>query len=330
MNIFLLLLGLLVLIASGEVLVRSAAGIALKAAISPMIVGLTIVSIGTSAPELFASISAAINGSPGLALGNVIGSNIANITLVLGITALIYPIPVYRGMLYFDVSIMVGISLLTILLGRDAYLSRLDGIILLVAIVAFTITLIFRSRQAKRRAAEVTALAHEQNADHGLQAEEEVKDLATYSTKGYPYLIGLVLVGCIGLYFGAEWFVGGAKGIAQSLEISDYIIGVTVVAFGTSVPELVASIIASLRRQTDISIGNLIGSNIFNLGLVLGSTATISPLDVDSKILSSDFWWMLGVAALLFPLILTGFKIKRWEGALLIACYGSYLFMTLK
>jgi cation:H+ antiporter len=132
------------------------------------------------------------------------------------------------------------------------------------------------------------------------------------------------------LYFGAEWFVGGAKGIAQALEISDYIIGVTVVAVGTSVPELVASVIASLRRQTDISIGNLIGSNIFNLGLVLGSTATISPLTVDPKSLHSDFWWMLGVALLLFPLILSGFKIKRWEGALLVACYGCYLFMTLK
>lgn len=329
MDIFLLLLGLIVLIFSGEILVRSAAGVALKAAISPMVVGLTIVSIGTSAPELFASVSAAISGSPGLALGNVIGSNIANITLVLGVTALIYPIPVYRSMLYFDVSIMVGITLLTILLAYDTHLSRFDGVLLLLTIVGFTATLIYRSRLAKKRAAKVAALAKHQSDATIVQTEKEVQELAVYSAKGYPYLIGMVLLGCVGLYFGAEWFVGGAKAIAQSFNISDYVIGVTIVALGTSVPELVASIIASLRRQTDISVGNLIGSNIFNLGLVLGSTATISPLDVESRILNTDVWWMLGVAVILFPLIMLRLKISRLAGMLLLLVYGTYIFLTL-
>jgi cation:H+ antiporter len=315
MNILLLIVGLIVLIVGGEALVRSAAGIALKAKLSPLVVGLTIVSVGTSAPELFASLSAALSGAPGLALGNIVGSNIANIALVLGATALINPIPVYRSMLYTDLTVMAAISLMLIVLAYDGTLSRADGIVFLVFIALYLGSIILRAR--RKKSAKPTTI------------EKEVEDFKGVSNKGYGFLIFLVILGCVGLYFGADWFVKGATGVAKQLNISNYIIGVTVVAFGTSVPELVASVIAALRRQTDISIGNLIGSNIFNIGLVLGTTSVVSPLPVNAIMLSSDLWWMLGVALLLYPLILTGYLIKRWEGMALIAVYLIYIYHSI-
>lgn len=321
MDILLLLLGLVVLVVGGEALVRSAAGMALKSNIPPLIVGLTIVSVGTSAPELFASVAAAVGGSPGLAVGNVIGSNIANIALVLGATALITPVPVFRSMLVIDVTVMAFFSLLFIGLAYDDWVSRLDGIILLVFLVAFAVLLFFRSKQQKR--------ATKAQPSPAVDLEGEVNELKGMSSKGYGFLIVIALLGCTALYFGADWFVSGAKGIAKSLNIDDYIIGVTVVAFGTSIPELAASVIAAIRQQTDISIGNLIGSNIFNIGLVLGATATIQPLEVDERILNSDLWWMLGIALLLYPIIYTGYRITRWEGFALVALYVAYIFFAI-
>lgn len=321
MDILLLILGLIVLVVGGEALVRSAAGIALKSNIPPLIVGLTIVSIGTSAPELFASISAAMSGSPGLAVGNVIGSNIANIALVLGATALISPVPVFRSMLVIDVTVMAFFSGLLLWLAYDGSVSRADGITFLLLLVAFIVLLFFRSKRQKRSTKEQPSPL--------VDLEGEVNELKGMSSKGYGFLIFISILGCIGLYFGADWFVSGAKGIAASLHIDDYIIGVTVVAFGTSIPELAASVIAAIRQQTDISIGNLIGSNIFNIGLVLGTTATIQPLQVDERILSSDLWWMLGIALLLYPIIYTGYRISRWEGFALVTIYVAYIFFAI-
>lgn len=319
MDILLLIAGLALLIVGGEVLVRSSAGVALKSNIPPLIVGLTIVSIGTSAPELFASMSAALKDAPGLAIGNVVGSNIANIALVLGITALIYPIPIFRSMLYFDVVAMLLVSLLLIFLAQDSMISRIDGVILLVFIVVFIVSLIIRSQRRKGS----------KRGEAANSINDEVEDLKGFAKKGYLFLSTMILVGCVGLYFGAEWFVEGATGIARRLSIDEYIIGLTVVAFGTSVPELAASVIAALRQQTDISIGNLIGSNIFNIGLVLGTTSVVKPLAVDARIISSDLWWMLGVALLLFPIMLTGYRIRRIEGFLLTAVYGCYLYVAI-
>ncbi|MBI1267379.1 MAG: calcium/sodium antiporter [Cryomorphaceae bacterium] len=307
MDIFLLILGLLTLVGSGEVLVRGAAGIALKAKISPLIVGLTVVSIGTSAPELFASVTAALNGNSGLAVGNVVGSNIANLALVLGITAVIYPITVDKLLIRLDGPVMAAATVLFIFFAWDLEISQIEGIILITALVIFLLTLIRRARKEPS------------------VADNDVEELEGFGKKGYLFLSMLILIGCVGLYFGSDWFVSGASNIASSLGVSDHIIGVTVVAFGTSVPELVASVIAALRQQSDISIGNLVGSNIFNILGVLGVTATLTPLPIDQNVIDSDMWWMLAIALLIFPMIRMGYKIVRWEGIVLVGIYIAYI-----
>ncbi len=314
MDILLLLGGLALLVAAGEILVRGAAGLALKANISPMMVGLTVVSIGTSAPELFASVRAAFEGNPGLAIGNVIGSNIANISLVLGITALINPVGVSKGLLKFDTPLMVLATIIFILFAWDLQLTFVEGAVLVGLLFAFIGSLILRSRKEKKQ----------QDA-----LESDVEDLVEYQSKGYGFLIILIVGGCIGLYFGSEWFISGARNIASAVGVSDYVIGVTVVAFGTSVPELVASAIAALRNQADLSIGNLIGSNIFNILSVIGVTSMLSPLPVDAAILQLDVWWMLGIALLIIPIMRSKYLVTRWQGALLVGVYLAYLFMVL-
>lgn len=314
MDILLLLGGLVLLVAAGEILVRGAAGLALKANISPMMVGLTVVSIGTSAPELFASVRAALEGNPGLAVGNVVGSNIANLALVLGITAMIRPIGVTKSLLKFDGPIMVFATLIFIAFAWNLELSSLEGIILVSLLIAFIGSLIYRSRKEKKEQDEL---------------ESDVKDLVEYQSKGYPLLLGLIVAGCIGLYFGSEWFIEGARNIASSMGVSDYIIGVTVVAFGTSVPELVASAIAALRNQADLSIGNLIGSNIFNIFSVVGITSIVSPLPVNKDLMGLDIWWMLGIAIIIFPIMRSGFKVSRWQGLFMVLLYISYIFTVL-
>lgn len=324
MNILLLIAGLVVLVASGEVMVRGAAGIALKASISPLVVGLTVVSIGTSTPELFASVTAALEGNPGLSIGNVIGSNIANLALVLGITATIYPIPVSRGLLVFDGPIMVFVTLLLIVFMWNGELTQWEGLVLVFLMILFIGAQLLRSRQEKRRERAARAAAVAEGT-----AAVSVEEFTGFGSKSYWYLIFLVLAGCVGLYFGSDWFVAGASAIADDLGVSDHVIGVTVVAFGTSVPELAASVIAALRKQTDISIGNLIGSNIFNILSVLGITTVISDMKVDPAVLASDVWWMLGIALLIFPLIRMGYKVVRWEGVLLLIVYGLYIYLVI-
>ena len=314
MDFLLLLGGLALLVAAGEVLVRGAAGLALKANISPMMVGLTVVSIGTSAPELFASVRAAIEGNPGLAVGNVVGSNIANLALVLGVTAMIRPIGVTKSLLKFDGPIMVFASLVFIAFAWNLELSLIEGVILVSFLAAFVGSLIYRSRKEKKEQDEL---------------ESDIEDLVEYQSKGYAMLLGLIIAGCIGLYFGSEWFIEGARNFASSMGVSDYIIGVTIVAFGTSVPELVTSAIAALRNQADLSIGNLIGSNIFNIFAVVGITSIFSPLPVDQDLMNLDIWWMLGIALIIFPIMRSGFKVSRWQGVLLVLIYLAYIFTVL-
>lgn len=308
-EILLLVLGFAALIAGGELLVRGAAGLALKAKISPMIVGLTIVSLGTSAPELFASVRAALMGNPDISVGNVIGSNIANLGLVLGITVLIFPIPVDRSVLKKEWIIMILATLAFFFLSYDNNLGLLDGLLLVACIVAFTGYLMYKG-VGKHEMTATEAQGHKKHAKYGFWV-----------------LAGLIIFGCLGLYFGSEWFLEGSIDIAQRFGVSDHVIGVTLVAFGTSIPELAASGIAAFRRQTDISLGNLIGSNIFNIFAVLGITAIVNPLSVDDHILHNDFFWMLGIALLLFPIMLVGSKITRFNGVLLLATYAVYIIM---
>ena len=316
MNLLLLLGGFALLIAAGEVLVRGAAGMALKASISPLVVGLTVVSLGTSSPELFASLQAALQGNSEIAVGNVLGSNIANLGLVLGITALIFPIAVDEDLVRRDWPVMMIASALFFALGYDGTLGLVDGIVFVLSLIGFMTYLVVQSRRRKK--SDVLKSNNPENQD-------ELDGYGTYGQKSYALLMGLVALGCVGLYYGSEWFVQGAVNIASALGIDKHVVGVTVVAFGTSVPELAASAVAAYRQQTDISIGNLVGSNIFNIFCVLGITATAKPLTVGENVIQFDMLWMLGIAAILLPLMVCGRKITRWKGALLLAIYVTYI-----
>lgn len=303
-DILILILGLATLVVGGEFLVKGAVGVARIMAITPLVIGMTVVSFGTSAPELLVSVNSAVNGSPGIAVGNVVGSNIANLALVLGLTVLIFPILPGRQTKRVDWPMMLLATALFILFSLDGMIQRWEGIVLFSLLIAFTTWLIVSSRKQTKKAAPESD-------------EEEVPPV----WKSIVFL----LLGLSGLYFGAEWLVGGAKNIASSLGMEEHIIGLTVVAFGTSAPELVASSVAAYRKQTDISVGNLIGSNIFNIMAVLGITGMVCPVEVDPAVQNFDFYWMAGIALALGPMLYIGHKIGRFKGALLLATYIIYI-----
>jgi len=308
MDFFWLILGLAVLIFSGDYLVKGAVGIAEKFKISPLVIGMTVVSFGTSAPELFVSIKAAMDGSPDLAIGNVIGSNIANIALVLSITILIFPIIVDRNSKIIDWPMMMFSSILFYVFSLDNVISPLEGGIMVAILLVFTFLLIRNSRKLN------------------LNLDEDVDGTPSNMWLTSLYLVG----GLIGLKFGADWFVEGAKGVAKSFGMTDKVIGVTIVAFGTSVPELVASGVAAYRRQTDISLGNLVGSNIFNILIVLGITSLIMPIQVSESVMSFDMYWMLGIALALYPMMFIGKKMGRIHGLILLSAYITYIVLCVQ
>lgn len=311
-----LVAGLAILVAGGELLVRGAAALALRANIPPLIIGLTVVSMGTSAPELFASVQAATQGSPGLAIGNVVGSNVANLALILGLTAVVRPVVVDRTALRLDIPLMLGVSLLFAWAANDLLISQSEGLAGLFLMALFLGHLYWRSQRQT-----------EQDRDDG-----DVQEAGQWAERSPLLLVGALLLGAGGLYFGSEAFVDGARRLALDFGVSDRVVGLTVVAFGTSVPELVASGIAALRGQSDLAIGNVVGSNLFNLMLVLGCTASLTPLPMDSSVLEWDIWWLLGTAAALIPLALLGGwktpRLGRWQGALFLLTYASYIAWT--
>jgi cation:H+ antiporter len=274
------------------------------------------VSFATSAPELLVSLQAALDGVTDIALGNVIGSNIANIGLVLGITAIISPLAVDRDFYRLNWPMMMLVSFaLYYFLKNDELLSALEGGILFAALIVFLVILIRSSRKSIKA-----------NLDEVDDALAEVSNFK---------IVAWLLIGAAGLYFGSEWLVKGAKQLASAVGVSDYAISVTVIAIGTSVPELAASVIAALKREKAISLGNLIGSNIFNIASVLGLTAIIKPIAVNPKtpeILSTNIFWMIGFAAILVPLILVPkrFEIDRLKGMLLFGAYMIFIFLALK
>ncbi len=317
MDYFLLILGLLVLIVGGEFLVRGAVGFSAAFKISPLVIGMTVVSFGTSAPELLVSLQSALDGNPGIAIGNVVGSNIANIALVLGITVLIFPIAAERQTKIIDFPMMMLASILFYVFALDNVVEMWEGIILFLILVGFISFLIVSSRRKTKRA--------EEEDDAG-----EFEDAMKFPVwKSAVFLI----IGLVGLYFGSEWFVNGAVGIAEVLlegnPDADSIIGVTVVAFGTSAPELVASVVAAFRKQADISVGNLIGSNIFNIFAVIGLTAVVKPIEVSNSMLEFDFFWMLGIALSLVLVLWIGRKIGRLKGIALFMSYVAYVTVIL-
>lgn len=317
MDYFWLILGFVTLIIGGDFLVKGAVGLALKAQVSTLVIGMTVVSFGTSAPELLVSMGAALEGPPEslMSIGNVIGSNIANLALVLGVTALIYPIKVHRESLRQDWPVMMVSTLLFVLFmsafdGDEYLVNHWEGILLFSMIIAFTFFLIWKSRKSSK------------NGESEEVDEEIEENKGTPTWKSILFLAG----GCVGLVFGSNWLLDAATNIATAAGVSPFIIGVTILAFGTSVPELAASAIAAYRKQTDIAIGNLIGSNIFNILCVVGLTGGVAEMPLKKEVLSFDAWWMLGIALALFPIMVTGGKIHRWKGALLILTYGLYIY----
>jgi cation:H+ antiporter len=296
----LLLVGVFLLLIGGDFLVKSAASLAKKLNISPFLIGVTVVSFGTSAPELIVSLKAAFNGSSGIAIGNVIGSNIANLALVLGITVLIRPIVLDPKKLRFSWFAMLVASLMFLGFSIDGILDRVDGLFLISGLILFLI-LSIRKR------------------DDSFVEEELEKTLKTNLIPVY------FIFGAAGLYYGSELLVDSAITIAKSFGISEFIIGVSVVALGTSLPELVTSIIAIIKGQSSISVGNLIGSNVFNIFAVLGITSAVNPLKEDSFLIAIDLPIMLGVTLLTGLFLLVSKKLGRIEGLLLITIYIMYI-----
>ena len=301
-----LILGLTVLVVGGEFLVKGAVGIARNLEISPLVIGLTVVSFGTSAPELLVSLQAATEGSPEIAVGNVIGSNIANLALVLGVTVLIFPIIVERQTKLIDWPMMMLATIFFYIFLSDGEIKLWEGIVLFSSLIVFVAWRIRKSRKKSK-----------------LIIDEHVDNESTFLAVGY------LILGLIGLYFGSEWFVDGAVGIADYLDVPKGVIGVTVVAFGTSAPELVVSCVAAYRKQSDISIGTLIGSNIFNIMAVIGLTSIVSPIDLSgvgvSQFLNFDMYWVTGIAVALLPMLYLGAKFGRFKGALLLVSYLLYV-----
>jgi cation:H+ antiporter len=307
-----LILGLGVLVIGGEFLVKGAVNFSSAMKISPLVVGMTVVAFGTSAPELIVSLTSAVQGDAEIAVGNVVGSNIANIALVLGITVLIFPVVADRHTKTIDLPMMIGATFLFFFFAKDLVFDLFEGVIMVSIIVTFTYLLI---RNARRK----NVVGEDDD------FTEEMKDPSYW--KAFFFL----LLGFVGLYFGAEWFIKGAVGVANDV-LSDMessqrksVIAVTVVAFGTSAPELVASCVAAYRKQTDISIGNLIGSNIFNILVVIGITSIVTPIPVKQSILDFDMLWVIGIALMLVVMIAFGNKIGRLKGAILLSTYVAYI-----
>lgn len=309
MSILWLIGGLVVLIAGGELLVQNASALALKANIPPLVVGLTVVALGTSAPELFASLQAAWQGDGSIAIGNVLGSNVANLGLALGVTALVAPVVVAWKALKLHWWVMMAATAAFMFMVQDLRLTGLEGAMLLAGGALYLGGQIWTAKQ-----------------DQVDDLMEEAGD----ATKPYPMLVAMLFMGCVGLFFGSEAFVRGAAEVALSMGISNHAVGVTVVAFGTSVPEIAASLTAAIKGNNDLSIGNLVGSNILNILLVLGATASCGTLKVDSVVPVHDMWWMLGAATLLAPLVWLGKGVvSRWGAALYILVYGVYVALVL-
>ena len=304
----LLMLGLLILLAGGKYLVDGASAIASRFGLSPGLIGLTIVAFGTSAPELLVSINAALKENSDIAIGNVVGSNISNITLVLGISAMLYPILIFRSVLKLDYFATLASSLLFYLLALNGVIGRGEGLTLFLLMIALNVYF-FRKLSGK----EI----------------EEGEDAQKGKKQALWKALFFLALGVLGLYYGSDLFVDNAVEISKVFGVSERIIGITVIAIGTSLPELVTSVIAAIKKETDIAIGNILGSNIMNILSIIGITALIQPIPVSKDFLNQDFLWMIGFTLILFPILRTHLKISRWEGLLLFLLYGVYLYAIL-
>lgn len=309
-TIVLLIIGLIILIVGGDYLVRGSSSIALRLHLSPLVVGLTIVAFGTSAPELLISIQSALKGSPDIVMGNVIGSNICNLALVLGLTAVISPVKVQTNSIRFDWPMTMGASILLYLVVREGTIIAIEGVLFLMIIISYLFFIIHQSRKDTK--ANVS--------------KEENDEIPETPFKQIWKDIVFIIIGCIGLYFGSEWFVNSAKELALGMGVEERVVGLTVVALGTSLPELVTAAIASSKGQTDLALGNLMGSNIFNILSILGITSIIREINVHVEILNKDIIWMLLVTLMILPLMIMRREVGRVDGFILLIVYAVYIY----
>jgi cation:H+ antiporter len=304
--------GFALLVLGAEFLVRGASRLAVAVGISPLVVGLTVVAYGTSAPELAVSVQSAWVGQVDIAVGNVVGSNLFNVLFILGLAALITPLLVSSQLIRQDVPLMIGVSIVMLLMALDGRLSRLDGTILFAGAISYTVWLIWQSRRATQH----------------LKAEyaQEFAPEPAQSKGQIVGQFGYILLGLGLLVLGSNWLVKGAVAMAEMWGISQLIIGLTIIAAGTSLPEVATSIVASVRGERDIAVGNVVGSNVFNILSVLGLTASISPqgISVSPAALAFDIPVMVAVAVLCLPIFFTGGVIARWEGWLFLGYYVAY------
>ncbi len=307
-TILLLLLGLAALTVGAEFLVRGSADLAARLGISSLVIGLTVVAFGTSAPEMAVSVKAALVGQADIALGNVVGSNIFNVLLILGISALITPLAVGLRLVRIDVPLMIAVSVLTLLLGLDGAIGRPDGFLLFAGIVVYTVFAVYFGRREPR-------------------GQDGAGDSLPGGARGrIAVQLFFVIVGLGLLVLGARWFVDGAVTLARTLGVSELTIGLTIVAAGTSLPEVAASVMAAIKGERDIAVGNVVGSNIFNILAVLGASAAVSSEGVAVAV--SAMWFdipvMIAVAVACLPIFFTGYSIARWEGGLFLGYYVLY------
>lgn len=311
-------LGLLILAGGGEMLVRGAVELARTFGLSPALIGLTVVAMGTSIPELVVSLLASLGGQPDIAIGNVVGSNIMNVTFVLGISALVIALPIHGTAVKIEWPFMFVASCIFVLLARDGIIDRLEGGFFLIGLVLFMAYMVSMART------QVTA--------------SEARDLASeVATRGFgekarslAVPVAAVLTGIALLFVGGKALITGAVRVATLAGMSERVIGLTVVAAGTSMPEVATSLVAAYRRHTDVAVANVIGSNIFNILGILGVTGLVTPIRVSPEIVASDVWWMLGTSLLLLPLMRIKFNLSRFEGGVLLAAYGGYLAVLLR
>ena len=329
-----LIVGFALLVKGADLFVDGASGIAKKFGISELIIGLTIVAMGTSAPEAAVSIAAAAKGSAGISIGNVIGSNIMNIFIILGVVASITPLKIERSTVRYEMPFTIIVTVLFVLMGRDGLITRPDGAILWAGLLLY---LAYLLRQAKQKPAESPAQSETtvQKAEETASAETVTEtaeangtSAATEESPSIWKLIALTIVGLAVILVSSDYAVDAAVALAKIFNISDRVIGLTIVALGTSLPELVTSVTAALRGNADLAVGNVVGSCIFNLLFVLGTSALILPIPCAPKFLS-DAYVAVGATVLLLLFGFTQMKITRWEGVLLVACYVAYAYVAL-
>ncbi|MCE7990088.1 MAG: sodium:calcium antiporter [Caldilinea sp. CFX5] len=306
--------GFILLVVGAEFLVRGASKVAALFGISPLVIGLTVVAYGTSTPELAVSIQAGLAGAADIAVANVVGSNIFNILLILGICAIIQPLIVAQQLVRLDVPLMIGLSVLTVLFALDGRIGMLDGILFVAGLIVYNVWAIRKSRQ------ESAAVKAEYEQEYGAQNAPPLTAMAI--GKNAAFILGGLAI----LVVGSRWLVNGSVALAQVLGVSDMIIGLTIVAAGTSLPEVATSVIATIRNERDIAIGNVVGSNIYNILAILGIASVVTPggLVVAPAMLNFDLIVMTAVAFACLPIFFSGYSIARWEGAVFFGGYLAY------